>query len=260
VKSIAAAMQELTLEFEPPLARLRLNVPERRNAMSLAMWRALPGLCSQIEARADARVIILEGAGGHFCAGADISKFDEVYRDAEATRSYLDAIETCFRALIAIDRPTIARIEGSAVGGGLALAICCDLRFAAEDAHLAVPPAKLGLLYGPMETRRLVALIGPARAKDLLFSGRKVETAEALALGLIDRRVALSELHGAVETYARDLAALSQTSIRGAKRMVEAGMRGEDADLRALVEAAAQGEDFREGRAAFAARRTPNFG
>jgi enoyl-CoA hydratase/carnithine racemase len=204
-------------------------------------------------------VVILEGAGGHFCAGADISEFEEVYRDAAATRGYLDAIETCLRALIAIDRPTIAGIEGSAVGGGLALAICCDLRFVAEDSYLAVPPSKLGLLYGPVETRRLVELIGPARAKDLLFSGRKIDTTEALALGLIDRRVASSELHGAVETYARDLAALSQTSIRGAKRMVEAGMRGEDADLRALVEAAALGADFREGRAAFAARRKPNF-
>lgn len=253
-------MQELSLEFEPPLARLTLNVPQRRNAMSLAMWRAIPALCAEIQARTDARVVILEGAGGHFCAGADISEFEAVYRDAEAARGYLDAIETCLRALIAIDRPTIARIEGSAIGGGLALAIGCDLRFAAEDAHLAAPPAKLGLLYGPVETRRLVELIGPARAKDLLFSGRKVETAEALALGLIDRRVALSELHGAVETYARDIAALSQTSIRGAKRMVEASLNASDADVRALVEDAALGGDFREGRAAFAARRKPNFG
>jgi enoyl-CoA hydratase/carnithine racemase len=259
-KSSGAAMQELVLEFEPPLARLRLNVLERRNAMSLAMWRAMPGLCAEIEARADARVVILEGAGGHFCAGADISEFDEVYRDAAATRDYLDAIEECLRALIAVDRPTIAKMEGSAVGGGLALATGCDLRFASEDAHLAVPPAKLGLLYGPVETRRLVELIGPARTKDLLFSGRKVETAEALAFGLIDRRAPPSELHGAVETYARDLAALSQTSIRGAKRMVEAGLRGADADLRALVEAAASGADFREGRAAFTARRRPKFG
>ena len=253
-------MQELTVEFEPPLARIRLDVPERRNAMSLKMWRAIPALCAEVEARADAKVVVLEGAGGHFCAGADISEFDEVYRDAAATRAYLDAIESCLRALIAIDRPAIAKIEGSAVGGGLALAIGCDLRFASEDAHLAVPPAKLGLLYGPVETRRLVELIGPARAKDLLFSGRKVETAEALTMGLIDRRVALSELHGAVETYARDLAALSQTSVRGAKRMVEAGSNGADADLRALVEGAALGCDFGEGRAAFAERRKPKFG
>ena len=256
----SGAMQAVSLEFEPPLARLTLNVPQRRNAMSQAMWRAIPHLCAEIEARDDVRVVILEGAGGHFCAGADISEFDEVYRDREATRAYLDAIESCLRALIAIDRPTIAKLEGSAIGGGLALAMGCDLRFSAEDAYLAVPPAKLGLLYGPVETRRLVKLVGPARAKDLLFSGRKVETAEALAMGLIDRRVAPSELHGAVETYARDLASLSQTSIRGAKRIVDAGSGGAQVDLRALIEAAALDEDFREGRAAFAARRKPTFG
>ena len=256
----SGAMQAVSLEFEPPPARLPLNVPPRRNAMSLALWRAIPLLCAEIAARDDVRVVILEGAGGHFCAGADISEFDEVYRDGEATRAYLDAIESCLCALIALDRPTIAKLEGSAIGGGLALAIGCDLRFSAEDAHLAVPPAKLGLLYGAVETRRLVKLVGPARAKDLLFSGRKVETAEALAMGLIDRREAPSELHGAVETYARDLASLSQTSIRGAKRIVDAGSGGAQVDLRALIEAAALDEDFREGRAAFAARRKPNFG
>lgn len=253
-------MRELSLEFEPPLARLRLSRPGRRNAMSLAMWRAVPELCAGIEARPGARVVIIEGADGHFCAGADISEFDEVYRDAEAARDYLGAIEAALCALIALDRPTIAQIEGSAVGGGLALAICCDLRFCAEDAYLAIPPAKLGLLYGPVETRRLVELLGPARAKDLLFSGRKIETAEAIGVGLIDRRTPAAELPGAVETYARELAALSQISIRGAKRAVQAAMAGREGEIRALVEAAALGDDFREGRAAFTAKRQARFG
>ncbi len=154
------------------------------------MWRALPGICAAIEARADALVVVVEGAGGHFCAGADISEFDEVYRDALATRDYVDAIQDGLSALAALDRPTIARLSGVAVGGGLALALCCDLRFCADDAHLAITPAKLGLVYGHVETRRLVELVGPARAKDLLFSGRRVEPAEALAIGLVDRLVA----------------------------------------------------------------------
>ena len=187
-------MRELSLSFEPPLARLRLARPERRNAMTLAMWRALPELCAEIERREDARVVVVEGAGGHFCAGADISEFDAVFRDAEAAREYLGAIEDSLEALIALAVPTIAALEGSSIGGGLALALCCDLRFCAENAHLAIPPAKLGLLYGPVETRRLVELVGPARAKDLLFSGRRVETEEALNIGLIDRRVPAGEL------------------------------------------------------------------
>jgi enoyl-CoA hydratase/carnithine racemase len=251
-------MTELSLTFDPPLARLRLDRPERRNAMTLAMWRALPGLCAEVDRREDARVLVVEGAGGSFCAGADISEFDEVFRDAEAARVYLRAIETGLTALIALDRPAIARLEGSSIGGGLALALACDLRFCAEDAHISIPPAKLGLLYGPVETRRLVELLGPARAKDLLFSGRRVDTAEALAIGLIDRRVPAGGLDAAIEAYAREIAGLSQASIRGAKRAVELMLAG-DGELHDLVEAAAMGEDFREGRTAFAEKRRPKF-
>src|SRR5271163_2746398 len=244
-------MSELSLTFEPPLARLRLARPERRNAMTLAMWGALPELCAEVERREDARVVVVEGAGGHFCAGADISEFDAVFRDAAAAREYLGAIEVGLEALIALDRPTIAALEGSSIGGGLALALCCDLRFCAESAHLAIPPAKLGLLYGPVETRRLVELVGPARAKDLLFSGRRVEPAEALAIGLVDRLSAAPNLAASIADYAADLAGLSQRSIRGAKRAVDAiarGMEGESGAFRAAVEDAALAEDFREGR------------
>ncbi len=252
-------MTEIAVSFEPPLARIRLDRPERRNAMSLAMWRALPRIRAEIEARDDVRVVIVEGAGGHFCAGADISEFDDVFRDAAAARGYLGAIEAGLEALIALDRPTLAALEGSAIGGGLAVALCCDLRFCSESAHLAIPPAKLGLLYGSVETRRLVEMVGPSRAKDLLFSGRRIDTAEALAIGLIDRRLPAAEWAGAVETYARDLASLSQTSIRGAKRAVAAALAGEGDALRSLVEAAALGADFREGRAAFTQKRKPRF-
>ena len=252
-------MRELSLAFDPPFARLRLDRPDRRNAISHAMWRALPELCAAIAEREDVRALIVEGAGGHFSAGADIAEFDEVFADAAAARGYLDAIEAGLSALATLDRPTIAALEGVAIGGGLALALCCDLRFCAETAHLAIPPAKLGLLYGPVETRKLVDLVGPARAKDLLFSGRRVETTEALAIGLIDRRVPAEALHATVEGFAREIAALSQASIRGAKRAVAAVLQGDDAGLRGLVEAAALGEDFREGRAAFAGKRKPRF-
>jgi enoyl-CoA hydratase/carnithine racemase len=252
---------DLDVVFEAPLARIRIHRPERRNAMSRAMWLALADAAWAIEARADIRVALVQGSGGHFCAGADISEFDEVYRDPEATRDYLAAIESGLAALAGLARPTIALLEGSSIGGGLAIGLACDLRFAAEDAHIAAPPAKLGLLYGPVETRRLVELVGPSRAKDLLFSGRRVQTDEALAIGLVDRRVPAVSLHTEAEAYARDLAGLSRASIRGAKAMVEATLAGEPADgLRALVEAAANGEDFREGRAAFGEKRRPRFG
>jgi enoyl-CoA hydratase/carnithine racemase len=254
-------MTDISLLFEPPFARVVLNRPERRNAISRAMWRALPAIRAAIEARQDALVVLVEGRGGHFSAGADISEFDEVYRDAAAARDYGDAVQDGLRALIELDRPSIAVLQGNAVGGGLGLALACDVRFCAADAYLAVTPAKLGLVYGHAETRRLVELVGPSRAKDLLFTGRRIETQEALAIGLIDRRIETG-LHDTAFGYARGLAELSQASIRGAKRTIDAivsGMTVETPAFRALVESAALGVDFAEGRAAFADKRTAKF-
>jgi enoyl-CoA hydratase/carnithine racemase len=252
-------MSQLRLVFEPPLARLMLDRPERRNAMSWAMWRGLPEISAEIEARADIDAVIVEGVGGHFCSGADISEFDDIFADHETARAYLGTIERGLEALAALDRPTIAKLEGSAVGGGLAIALACDLRFAADNAHLAIPPAKLGLLYGPVETRLLVETIGASAAKDLLFSGRRIDPGEALRLGLVSCILPVSALAEAVEAQARDWAALSRASIRGAKQAVRAALAGDAANLRALVESAAMGEDFREGRAAFRAKRPPQF-
>ncbi|MGO9421327.1 enoyl-CoA hydratase/isomerase family protein [Roseiarcus sp.] len=254
-------MTDISLSFEPPLARIVLNRPERRNAISRAMWRALPAIKTAIEAQPEALVVLVEGAGGHFSAGADISEFDEVYKDAAAARDYGDSIQDGLRALMEIDRPTIAVLRGNVVGGGIALAIACDLRFCAADAYLAITPARLGLVYGHAETRRLVELVGSARAKDLLFTGRRIETDEALAIGLIDRRIETALLD-TVLGYARGLAGLSQASIRGGKRAVDAiaaGLIVETPAFRALAEQAALGPDFAEGRAAFAEKRPACF-
>ena len=255
-------MNDISLILEPPIARIRLQRPDRRNAMSRAMWRALPDLCARVGATSEALVVIVEGTGGHFCAGADISEFETVYRDPGATRDYSDAIQDGLKALVALDRPTIAALRGNAIGGGLALALCCDLRFCADDAFLAITPAKLGILYGFVETRRLVQTIGPARAKDMLFSGRRVACAEALAWGLIDRLVEASRQEATVLDYALELARLSQHSIRGAKMAIEAiagGFAAESASFRAMIEQAAAGQDFIEGRSAFLAKRAPAF-
>ena len=254
-------MTDISLRFEPPFARVILNRPDRRNAISRAMWRALPAIRAAIETREDMLVALVEGEGAHFSAGADISEFDEVFRDAAATRDYGDAVQDGLRALMDLDRPTIAVIRGVAIGGGLALALACDLRFCAADAHLALTPAKLGLIFGHAETRRLVELVGPSRAKDLLFTARRIETDEALAIGLIDRRIETA-LQETVLGYARGVAEVSQASVRGCKRAIDAvaaGMSVETPGYRALTEAAAFGPDFAEGRAAFAHKRTPKF-
>src|ERR1700728_1483778 len=214
-------MTEISLLFEPPFARVVLNRPERRNAITRAMWRALPAIRAAIEARDDLLVTLVEGEGAHFSAGVDIVELGEIYRDAAATRDFGDAMQDGLKALMDLDRPTIAVMRGVAIGAGLGLALACDLRFCADDAHLAITPARLGLIYGHVETRRLIELIGPSRAKDLLFTARRIETDEALAIGLIDRRV-VAELEATVLGYARGLAAMSQMSIRGAKGAVGA--------------------------------------
>jgi enoyl-CoA hydratase/carnithine racemase len=170
-------------------------------------------------------------------------------------------MQSGLKALMDLDRPTIAVIRGVAIGAGLGLALACDLRFCAADAHLAITPARLGLIYGHAETRRLVELIGPSRAKDLLFTARRIETEEALAIGLIDRRIEAA-LQETALGYARGLADMSQMSIRGGKRAVDAvaaGLAHETPGFRAVTEVAAFGPDFAEGREAFAGKRAPNF-
>jgi enoyl-CoA hydratase/carnithine racemase len=254
-------MTEISLRFEPPFARVVLNRPERRNAITSAMWRALPAIRAAIEAREDLLVVLVEGEGAHFSAGADIAELGDIYRDAAATRDFGDAMQRGLKALIELDRPTIAVIRGVAIGAGLGLALACDLRFCAADAHLAITPARLGLIYGHAETSRLVELVGSSRAKDLLFTARRIETDEALAIGLIDRRVETA-LQETVLGYARGLADMSQMSIRGGKRAVDAiasGLTQETPPFRALTEAAAFGPDFAEGRAAFMGKRTAKF-
>jgi enoyl-CoA hydratase/carnithine racemase len=225
------------------------------------MWRALPAIRVAIEAREDLLVTLVEGEGAHFSAGADITELGEIYRDAAATRDFGDAMQNGLKALMDLDRPTMAVIRGVAIGAGLGLALACDLRFCAADAHLAITPARLGLIYGHVETRRLIQLIGPSRAKDLLFTARRVETDEALAIGLIDRRVETA-LQETALGYARGLADMSQMSVRGGKRAIDAivaGMSKEAPAYRALTETAALGTDFAEGRAAFAEKRGAKF-
>jgi enoyl-CoA hydratase/carnithine racemase len=255
-------MDEITLSIEPPLARLRLNKPARRNVVSRAMWRALPALCRRIETEREALVVIVDGAGDHFSAGADITEFETVHRSEASTREFIDAIQEGLNALIALDRPSIATLRGNSIGGGLAIALACDLRFCAENVYLAITASKLGLLYNFTETRRLIELVGPSRAKDILFSARRLDGREALAIGLVDRLVPTDKLDEAVASYALHLAKLSQYSIRGAKYLIDAiagGLSTETPPLRRVIENAARAEDCVEGRQAFAAKRAPNF-
>ena len=160
----------LRLSRKGSITVLELNQPARRNAISQAMWRALPDVVRQIEADAGCRAVIVRGASKMFSAGADISEFSEIYADWKSSNACNNLIRFGLQALRDLDRPTIGLVDGICVGGGCATALACDLRFAATDARFAITPAKLGLSYSIGDTRRLMEKVGAARAKDILFS------------------------------------------------------------------------------------------
>lgn len=254
---------QLRLIGTGPVATLELNQPDRHNAVSSAMWQALPEAVGAIEADAAIRVVLVRGAGGRaFSAGADISEFATLYADPERTAAYNAAVRAGQASLRHLERPVIAVVDGVCVGGGCGIALACDLRFASSAARFAITPARLGLAYSYADTAQLVEKVGPACAKDILFSGRMLAADEALAIGLIDRVVAPEELEGVVRNYAEDLALLSQTSIRAAKAIVN--MLVDDgatapAEAARLADAAFAGADFREGFQAFMEKRKPRF-
>lgn len=244
------------------VATLTLNRAEKRNALTLAMWTALPGLLAGVAADPTAKVLVVRGAGGTFAAGADIGEFETVYATPQSTRAYFDRVGEAMEALATCEKPTVAMIEGACVGGGLGLALACDLRIAATDARLALTPGKLGLVYSLPDTRRLVQAVGLSRAKDVLFTGRLIGADEALAIGLVDALHSADALEAAVTEKTAQIAAASQWTARRAKAIVGLIADGEITDTemtaRWLVEAV-EGEDFREGRDAFLGKRKPVF-
>jgi enoyl-CoA hydratase/carnithine racemase len=242
------------------VARLTLSAPASRNAMTRAMWAALPPVMARIAADPGIRALVLTGAGGAFCAGADIAEFAEVYASPESAAAYNATVRAAIAALRDLPRPVLARIEGPCVGGGVALALACDLRFADPGAVFAITPARLGIAYSPADTALVVAAVGSAAAKDLLFSARRIGAAEARAMGLVDRLCEQGGLDPAVDDYAETLARLSPASIAQAKATVNAlAPACADPALLAGFAALFSGSDFAEGRAAFLARRAPEF-
>jgi enoyl-CoA hydratase/carnithine racemase len=244
----------LDLTIDEQVATLCINRPEKRNAMTVEMWQALPGLLDRLAADPEVRVVVLTGAGGTFCAGADIADLGEFVGDGLT----LGAEE----ALAAFPKPTIAMIEGYCVGGGCQLAAACDLRFAADDARFGITPAKLGIVYPASTTRRLVSLIGPSAAKYLLFSADLIEAAQALRIGLLDEMLPAAALHARVRDFCHTITTRSQLTVRATKDLVDSIAAGRLTDEQAdrWSREAAESGDVREGVSAFLERRPPRFG
>jgi enoyl-CoA hydratase/carnithine racemase len=250
----------IVLNSHGPITTLLLDRPEKRNAITLLQWQALPDLVARAVAMADTRVIILRGAGGNFAAGADIGEFAQVFADRAATLAYQAAMAATTRAIEHARVPVIAQIEGLCIGAGVALAAACDLRLAARDARFAITPAKLGLIYSLADTARVMALVGPGVTKDLLFTGRMIDGVEAQAIGLVGAVHASDDLADAVAEKATLIAANSRWSHARGKQIVRKildGARDDDPQTLGWFADATEGADYRAGLAAFAERRKP---
>jgi enoyl-CoA hydratase/carnithine racemase len=244
------------------VAVVTLNRPARRNAVSLAMWHELARICRGLSDDPAVRIVILTGAGGHFCAGADISEFAALRGDAAAGRTYEEAVDDCYEALGGLAKPTLAAISGSCVGGGLALAMACDFRIADASARFGIPAARLGVVYSVRECRMLLSLVGLAGAKRILFGGEIVGIEAALRLGLVDS-VAEGEVVRAAVDFAGTMRENAPLSIAGAKLVLNAlaadEVEARMAAIEALMERALESEDAKEGARAFMEKRRPAF-
>jgi enoyl-CoA hydratase/carnithine racemase len=253
----------LRLHRSHSLARITLNQPEKRNAISEAMWHVLPLVLADLTADPNVRLIVLEGAGGHFAAGADISEFAEVYATSERAALYSAAIETAVNALADCPKPTLARIEGACVGGGVSLALACDFRMAADNARFAITPGKLGLVYSLGDTTRLVSAIGETAARHLLFTGEVIDAAKALNLGLIPAITPAPEHEQAIAALLGRLEEVSPASIAATKTML-ALATGKPSPAQTQIGRqtfldAFASPDFAEGYRAFLEKRRPVF-
>jgi enoyl-CoA hydratase/carnithine racemase len=252
------------IEREGPLAWIVFDHRERRNAVSLEMWQAIPSLAAEVDADPEIRVVLLRGAGDEaFISGADISQFEANRTGANAAQAYEETTGRAFTALGAIAKPVIAVIHGFCIGGGMAVALTADLRIAADDARLAIPAARLGLGYHASGVEALLRLVGPSIAKEIFFSARRFRAEEALARGLVNEVVPKASLESHARAFANGVAANAPLTLRSMKlvaRELDAPESTRDvAAMRASIAACFESEDYREGVRAFLEKRSPKF-
>ena len=252
----------LRVERDGPIGRLTFANTARRNAINSEMWRAIPQAVSGFNADAEVRCIVLRGEGETaFAAGADISEFETRRSSEEQVRAYEAGVDAAHAALETSPKPVIALIHGFCVGGGLATALSCDLRYAGDSARFAIPAARLGLGYGVHGNSRLAATVGHAAAREIMFTARLYDAEEALAMRLVNRVMPDDELDEFVEKLARDIAANAPLTVAASKIAFEALISpvGDFTSAQAAVSACMASEDYIEGRRAFMEKRKPQF-
>ena len=249
---------------EGKVGYVTFNNPERHNAVSLEMWEAATSILDDFKTDDNVRVVVVTGAGGKaFISGADISKFEKERSSQEAVDHYNAVVDRANNAFYNFPKPTIAMIRGYCIGGGVGLALCCDLRICTEGSKFGVPAGKLGLGYRYDGLKKLVDLVGPSFAKEIFFTARQFSAAEAYQMGLVNRVVADGELESYVKDYADTIAGNAPLTIDSVKFIVAQTTKDESKrDLKKaddMVQACFASNDYKEGRKAFMEKRKPVF-
>lgn len=234
------------------------SYPERLNAVDLEGWLALPALIDKLQAQDDVRLIVLSGAGGKaFVAGADITQFDEAFSGPNGA-TYDSATVDGFDAIANCRVPTLAAIEGHCIGGGLGIALACDIRLARADSQFGIPAGRLGLAYPANATQRLVDTVGASFAKEIIFTAGTFSTDEALTMGLINRVCAAADFAAERDALIAQICANAPMSLQTSKFIIE-NPQAADEDVSNKLSACLDSEDYAEGRRAFMAKQTPVF-
>ncbi len=259
-----APTRKLLTRKDGAIGWLIFNHPERRNALSLEMWQAIPGALADLASDPEVRVVVMAGAGDKaFVSGADISEFEQSRSDVASAERYARTSAAAMDALGRLDKPLVAMIRGFCIGGGLAVALKADVRIAADDAQFAIPAARLGLAYAADGIGELMALVGPSEAKSILFSAERLDAQRALRIGLVNRVVPVAGLEHAVRDYAQRLSENAPLTLRSVKLTVNQLLLAEAERDMAQVEAAYAAcfasDDYQEGRRAFMEKRRPRF-
>lgn len=255
---------KILAEIKDGVGRITFNQPEKRNAMSVTMWAGLAQALDLFEADASVRCVVLTGAGDKaFVSGADISQFDKLRSSADAQREYAQQTAGGRLKLATFPKPVIAEIRGFCMGGGLGIAMSCDIRIAAEGSQFGIPAAKLGIAYGFDMVRHLVDLVGPAHANMILMTGERFPAEEAQRVGLINKVVPAEALSAEIAKLTATLAVNAPLSLYANKRTVQAVLQDradrDIASLNAAMAACFDSADYQEGRKAFMEKRKPVF-
>jgi enoyl-CoA hydratase len=252
----------MVFEIRGGVGYLTVNRPEQRNAMTWAMYERLVDVCEEVDRNDRIKMMVIAGSGDRaFISGTDISQFPAFRGNPQAGIDYEDRIDRVIGRLEAVSKPTLAAIRGFAVGGGLTIALACDLRLAAETARFGIPIIRLANCLSMKNYARLVALIGPARAKEMIYTARHVDAREAHAWGLVNEVTPADTLEGRVRELAEGIAAAPPLTLRVSKeaiRRVVLRLQPEDPG-HDLVRACYNSADFQEGVAAFLDKRTPHW-